>query len=358
VTDAELMQICTLPTLRLETGSSWLELLEQAREVVDLTALTEADLAEYLRRHPELIKPWLDYSEDKRTSGHYLVRSGSGYQLGTVDAGGDFGPTEILQDQSLACARFIVRELRRVLPQHNGEPVEALRRDLLARSFPRVRMTLLISLAGLGAFYVSVALLHFGLTSMAMRYALAAAAGYAFFLGLVRSWVRWESARLRDLGDLPIDLAPDDIPSSPSFSGHGGSFGGGGASASFGEGSGSSVPHALDVGIDLDEAALVLIGVVALFAGVAALGWVVWWSPTLLAEALLDAAAVSVLYRRVRARPRRHWLHGVVRRTWWPALLVCIFAAVAGLAFQGLAPQQHSLGAVLHAWWNQGANLR
>ena len=132
----------------------------------------------------------------------------------------------------------------------DAQQVEA---RLLATSFPRLQMVLILSLAALSTFLSSASLVAMGLTSMGFRYALAVLGGYSFFMLLVRLWIayqtrNWSFGRnsseprksstsssfdlpdLSGLGDLGESVAGG-------FEGGGGAFGGAGASASWGEGS-------------------------------------------------------------------------------------------------------------------------
>ncbi|MDF3072080.1 MAG: hypothetical protein K0R38_7681, partial [Polyangiaceae bacterium] len=87
-----------------------------------------------------------------------------------------------------------------------------------------------------------------------------------------------------------------------------------------------------------------------LLGGIVALGFVVYSSPLLLAEVLLDVAVVGALYRKNQRHERGHWAAGVLSRTYKPALVLAIFAVIFGFATQSLAPEQHTLGAVLEAY--------
>ena len=97
------------------------------------------------------------------------------------------------------------------------------------------------------------------------------------------------------------------------------------------------------------EGIAILIAVVALLGGLFALGFVVYSSPILLAEVLLDVAVVGALYRKNQRHERGHWAAGVLGRTYKPTLVLAVFAAIFGLAMQSLAPEEHTLGAVLKA---------
>jgi hypothetical protein len=252
-------------------------------------------------------------------------------------------------------------------PELSAQRVEEM---LLATSFPRLHMVLILALAAVGAFLTSASLVALGSTSMGLRYALAVVGGYLFFLLFVRVWIAYQTRnwafgrRKREERRDPIDPSdlnlPDlsalgDLASSAGggFSGGGGAFGGGGASGSFGDGSvteGSS-SNALDAVSGGDgEGIAIVIAVVALLGGLFALGFVVYSSPILLAEVLLDVAVVGALYRKNQRHERGHWAAGVLGRTYKPALVLAVFAAIFGLAIQSLAPEQHTLGAVLEAY--------
>jgi hypothetical protein len=255
----------------------------------------------------------------------------------------------------------------RAAPELTAQRVEAM---LLATSFPRLHMVLILALAAVGAFLTSASLVAVGSTSMGLRYALAVVGGYLSFLLFVRVWIayqtrnwsfgrrkREEGGELSDIDDLQLpDLsALGELGSAADagFSGGGGAFGGAGASGSFGDGSvteGSS-SNALDAVSGGDgEGVAILIAVVALLGGLFALGFVVYSSPILLAEVLLDVAVVGALYRKNQRHQRGHWAAGVLGRTYKPALVLAVFAAIFGVAMQSLAPKQHTLGAVLEAY--------
>jgi hypothetical protein len=248
--------------------------------------------------------------------------------------------------------------------------VDGVRRRLLAESYPRVQMSSIVAIAALFAFLCSAALLGVGLATMAVRYALAAVLGYGAFLLLIRAWIAYQQRRWDVDLDLPLDAidlprggGPGGSPDEP-FTPGGGSFGGGGAGRSFDEvgpleaapievayGAPSSSGGAADWAPDLDpgDAWPLVVALVLLLGGVAAMGFVVYASPVLFAEVLLDAAVAGAIYRRARRRSRAHWLRGVFRRTWLPALGLCAFAAGAGFLVQAAIPDARSLGDLVRA---------
>jgi hypothetical protein len=239
---------------------------------------------------------------------------------------------------------------------------------LLASSFPRLQMALILALAAVGAFLTSATLVALGVGTMGVRYALAVVGGYLFFLSFVRLWIayqtrNWSFGRREPGSRQTLDAASTDLPDlsalggfggggGDGFSGGGGAFGGAGASGSFGDSSPTEdTSGVLDgVGSADGDGVVILIAVVALLGGVLALGFVVYSSPLLLAEVLLDFAVVGAIYRKNQRHERRHWAAGVLRRTYKPALVLAVFAAIFGFAVQSLAPTEHTFGAVLKAY--------
>jgi len=69
----------------------------------------------------------------------------------------------------------------------------------------------------------------------------------------------------------------------------------------------------------------------------------------LLGEIALDAAVVSVLYRRLSRKEPSHWASTTVKHTWMPAIVLLCFVAVAGYAMEEVAPEARSIGGVVRA---------
>src|SRR6478736_2990186 len=254
--------------------------------------------------------------------------------------------------------------------QLNAKQIEE---RLLATSFPRLHMMLILALAAVGTFLCSAMLVRCGLRSMGVRYALAVVGGYVSFLSFVRVWIAYQTrnwkfgrqkpqaSERRDYdGDVPDGLGDAlsrlDVPdlsaledlgnlassAGQAFSGGGGSFGGGGASASWDVDLGSGDSGSAD-------ALPIVIAVIALLGGVVALGFVVYSSPVLFAEVLLDVAVLGAVYKKNQRHERGHWAAGVIGRTYKPMLVLAVFAGIFGFAMQSTAPQATTLGAVLQA---------
>ena len=232
--------------------------------------------------------------------------------------------------------------------------------SLQQSGWPRVYCGLVVALSGAAAFLVSFGMLAFGVHSMALRYGVAALAGYGVFVALMAASVRrWRSnaKSYRDSGqlDIPDSLEPWSAGSrsdgaTPRFFA-GGRSGGGGSTGDWGASTATPVrarTGGFRSSFDLDEHFVwIIIAIVAAFAGLVAVGYVIYVAPALLAEAALDAAVAGGVYRGLRRRDGAEWTTHLVRRTAIPALAVVVSALVAGYALQRIAPDARSIGGVL-----------
>lgn len=223
--------------------------------------------------------------------------------------------------------------------------------------YPRFGLLVIMGTAGLTGFLTSAYLLQAGWARMPLRYAIAATVAYFGFLGLVRLWAKYYRHLHPDIDSVPdvITLgieAINAVPGAAHFGG-GGSFSGGGAGRSFTadrpEPSGRLLDTApdLEAVADLDESVVwlapLLLGV-ALVVGLASTLLVIFGVPALLAEVLLDAGLAGLIYRRLHRYPTRHWLDGVLRRTWKPMLAIAVSLTLAAAVAQYLVPTADSIG--------------
>jgi len=272
--------------------------------------------------------------------------------------------------------------------------IERIRAKLEKRGSPRAQMSLMVAAAGSTGFLCSFLLLHLGLRVMWLRYGLAIGLAYGVFLLLIGAWVarrrrklaRHETRSRRELtAEDVVDIVTDDTLGSAvdtangvgrwvakldpghaagdaasHFEGGGGQFGGGGASDSF---EAADVPLAespslgdaaptdavetgVGLGLDLDDAVVIVAVLAAVAAAFAASLWVVISAPALFAEVLFDAALSAGLYRRLRKLDGRLWWESAIRRTWVPVLITTVTFAAAGWVMQSYAPEAASIGAV------------
>jgi hypothetical protein len=243
--------------------------------------------------------------------------------------------------------------------------IERIRARLMRRGAPRLQMSLIVLLTGLTGFVSSFLLLHAGVTRMVLRYPLAVAGAYAVFLACLWVWLRRHRLHARrreeartsvsdpldfDVTNVQFTFGGDATPDAMPFEGFGGGggFSGGGGGSSWGSGASSAKSGGgVDLGLDLDEGAVVIIPLLvaaALATGVAL--YVVYIAPVLFAELLLDTALSAGLYRRLNQGDRSNWLRCALRRTVVPAILVMLLLGGAGWWMQVVYPQATSIGRV------------
>jgi len=270
--------------------------------------------------------------------------------------------------------------------------IERVRRSLVRGGSPRLLVSFLLALTGAAGFLFSTALLHLGVTMMAVRYPLAVLSAYCVFLLLLRLWLALKRKSdsnldwLSDLGDgLPhlFDSgasAGSDAVATATFGG-GADFGGAGAGGGWSGGSvpvgnlgdaagnlsGGSVsgnvsgtssasdflpdlPDLPDVDLDLGEGCFWIIIPIAAIVGVlVAMFYVVYIAPVFLAEILVDALLLAGLYKRLKGVESRHWLRSVVRRTLLPVVIATALFIAAGYLMGRIAPEARSIG----EFWQQ-----
>lgn len=254
-------------------------------------------------------------------------------------------------------------------PQHftaRAKLVERMRDRLQSQSYPRLQMSLIVSLTGLAGLLASASLLKLGLHSMAWRYPLALLIAYGAFLGLLWLWLRSRAEDWGDAADLGdgvdvLDLGADlarpivqsvsrgaqkavhnttqavdaglDVPS---------------ARTPTSSGSSSSSLGGIDIDVgDADELVIVLLVLGFVLALAAAAFYVVYQAPMLMAEVALDGALVGSLYHRLRQGERQHWLHAAWRHTRWPLLAMLLVVWLVGWGLGQAAPGAVTLG---QAW--------
>jgi hypothetical protein len=213
-------------------------------------------------------------------------------------------------------------------------------------------MFFLVSLTGLAGFGASAAMLAAGLETMGLRYLLAMGIAYIVFLSLLWVWLRTSPSDYLD-GIAWDQFGANDASGAPrDFSGGGGTFDGGGASANVDFGPKDStidiaVEKSLPSGEHVGEEILpVTIALLAVGLALSAV-FVIWSAPMLFAEILVDALLAAGLYRRLRLLDPRHWMIAAVRRTIIPFVLTTIVVTGAGYAVQAHTPGARSLGEVV-----------
>jgi hypothetical protein len=106
-------RICALPVTYKNGNKSPLELLREAECFTSADIPPISDIKAFLNSNPDLVRAWWIWSGDKRVdSGWYLEQLDSGYVVGFYPRGKTFKFVAALD----ACAEFIVREIKDLLP--------------------------------------------------------------------------------------------------------------------------------------------------------------------------------------------------------------------------------------------------
>jgi len=236
--------------------------------------------------------------------------------------------------------------------------VQSLKEYLQQADYPRLQMSMMVTLTCLSGFIASWLLMQGGLTHLGWRYGLAVLAAYGAFLGMLRVWLHFEGRRIQmvspdaeDAIDVGSDLLDDGLPSfrggaqmpflpgnaqAPPHSGGGGSGGSGGGGFS------------LD--LDGDELVVVILVIAALAALAAAAGYLIYQAPSIFADLMFDGVLSAGLYRRLKkvraADEEGEWLPTALKRTAWPFAIIGALVVAAGFAMHGYAPEARSIGGV------------
>ncbi len=242
--------------------------------------------------------------------------------------------------------------------------IARVRNALLREEFPRVQMFVLVSATGGSGFLASFIMFKMGIDGLALRYTLAMGVAYIAFLGLLWIWLRFRADDFLDAADPSAAVDAVDVltiaEDAIDLVGAGGSFDGGGASASFdlasdtsstlasaGEGIGDSIGDKLSVLGEADEAAIPIAVIVLIGAIIMSSLFIIYSAPLLFAEIIVDGLLSASLYRRLRGLESQHWIQTAIKRTIWPFVITTVVVCLAGWSMSSYAPGARNLGEVL-----------
>ena len=264
-----------------------------------------------------------------------------------------------------------------------GGARERVKRYLVQRFYTRFHMSLILMSAGFAAMLTNWTLLHWGVTKMWMRYPVAVTFSYLTFLAGVWLWIQYVNFRNDDSRKASVADGLD-IPNIGSGGGGGGgssiempnvlragggSFDGGGAGGSWVEGeavpmqafAGNPAPSGGgglkemfsglgDIG-DLDGEAVVIIvlAVLLIFSILIVSGYVIWFAPDILSEAVFGATLAGTLARTAKNNDEAGWVLGVVKKTWWPFAIVFVVAMAFAIYAAIHYPNAVTFGGALQA---------
>ena len=230
--------------------------------------------------------------------------------------------------------------------------------------FVRFHMSLILMGTITSGILASKLLLMLGFHSMAWRYPVAVLLSYGVFLGLVRVWIGYvrSGASPGDVADALPDLGSGSVElgdvSLPSFRGGGGGSGGGGASDLWSSGeanAASMLPQSggggLDLGgisfdIDDDGWVLILIFIVLVLAILGCGFYLIYIAPEVLPEAAFQLVLASSLRKVSREMDAGAWMGSVLKRTWFPMIVVFGLTTALGYFATQICPQAGKIAEV------------
>ncbi len=238
------------------------------------------------------------------------------------------------------------------------------------RVFTRFHMSLILLGTILSGVIFSKILLFFGLQHMMIRFIIVLIFAYLSFFLFMKLWLHYLTTPYRKCRkDGSLSDAVDVITSAPDFvskngeqvfNGHGGEFGGAGASGSW-----ENVSSASDIAVSedmtgsaesicettaetagetisglADEGGILLIPLALLLLGIFGGGiYLIYQAPVIISEAAFELILATTLIKKARKIDDPNWIGSVFRST-WPAFSLTLFITIAaGWAFMSYCPQ-------------------
>ena len=238
----------------------------------------------------------------------------------------------------------------------------------------RVHMALILAATLMIGIIATRLLFDIHITPMWLRYMLAVAVAYGGFLALIKGWLFYlgicarrdrnrHSLDLGDFGDAfcnlgstPLDFSFSGSGGSGELTPAGGSFGGGGASGSWGtpepmassvgEKAGGGIGNLFDFDFDEGWVFILLVAVVlgVLFAGI----YLVWAAPAIFGETAFHAALAAALIRKTKQMHEPGWVGSVIKATAIPFGIVLALTIALGVVAQKHCPTATRLRDALH----------
>lgn len=249
-----------------------------------------------------------------------------------------------------------------------GQALARFKERIQRGYFVRFHMSLILLGTMTSGILASKLLLLAGFHSMAWRYPVAVLLSYGVFLGLVRVWIGYvrsgaspgdPTGSLPDLGDVALDGAEVKLPS---FRGGGGRSGGGGASDHWTSGNAPVAPLVSEPGssssggggigdfslgdIDGDGWILIVLFIVLIVAILGCGFYLIYIAPEVLSEAAFQLVLASSLRKVSRQMDATAWMGSVLKRTWFPMILVFGLTTAFGYYATQFCPQAGKLAEV------------
>ena len=78
-------------------------------------------------------------------------------------------------------------------------------------------------------------------------------------------------------------------------------------------------------------------------------GYIVWFAPDILTEALFGAALAGSVAKAAKREDAEGWVMGVVKKTWWPFAIVMVVAMGVAVYAHSNYPAARTIGEALAA---------
>ena len=108
-------KICNLPIDFKVSNKSSFNLLLESKYIKFFRYISQQEIINYLLLNKNLIEDWKIWSENKRTSGYYLLINSDKYFIGSFDKDGNENLSKSFITAEDACAEFILREVSSIL---------------------------------------------------------------------------------------------------------------------------------------------------------------------------------------------------------------------------------------------------
>lgn len=247
---------------------------------------------------------------------------------------------------------------------------QKFKKQFAKRVFTRFHMSLILFGTILSGVIFSKILLVAGLDHIIARFVIVLILAYLSFFILMKLWLHYLTApyRKKRIIENLIDAA-DAISGTPDFSstnntpdmpGHGGEFGGGGASGAWvdasvpsdltvsggiAETAGAASETAADVAGEsilgiADEGGILLIPLVLLLLVIFGGGiYLIYEAPVIISEAAFELILATTVIKKARTIDNPNWMGSVFRATWLAFTLTLVLTISAGLALMSYCPQ-------------------
>jgi len=248
---------------------------------------------------------------------------------------------------------------------------QKFKKRFIKNVFTRFHMSLILLGTILSGVIFSKILLIVGLQHMIIRFIIVLTFAYLSFFLFMKLWLHYLTTPYRNnRQDGSLLDAVDVITSVPDFTstsgaqvvkGHGGEFGGAGASGDWENVSGASdMPVFEPIGESTaetageaisglaDEGGILLIPLALLLLGIFGGGiYLIYEAPVIISEAAFELILATTLIKKARKIDNTNWMGSVFRSTWPAFLLTLVITIITGWGLMAYCPQATKITEVL-----------